>query len=275
MHDDRMKSEVIGKLFNALIEEKISEDEFFTMTHATNSLNMHVLNDLKELYMLSGNVSLAGSQYYSFVTNGLIDIDNSGIGAIGGGGPVYPCNQIGWKYVGIIFENPPSAIEGYNIGEGELVVEYSPDTQQVTGNSYPLDYIKSRDMLYREVDLFMAREDGQILCDEQGLPYAIGSKVPLAGQQPQFAAQCLARPFGKACRSILLRKMEDTNVQKWAFIIKDDRALEDTSFRLISDINMTISQLSPKTDHIRYCVQLIGQVEQYVSGELHDEWEQL
>ena len=274
MHDDRMKSEIIGKLFNALIEEEIDENEFFTMAHATNSLNMHVLDELKQLYMLSGNVTLSGSRYYSFVTNGLIDIDNSGIGTIGGGGPVYPLNQIGWKYVGIVFGNPVSAIEGYNIGDKELVVEYNPNTQQATRNSYPLEYIKSRNMLYREADLFMVREDGQILCDEQGLPYVIGSNVPIAGQQPQSAAQYIADHFDKEAHSMVLRKMEDTNVQKWAFIIKDGQALENTNFRPIADINVTINNLDPKTDQIRYYVQFIEQVERHVSGELREQWEQ-
>jgi len=273
MHDDRRKSEIIGKLFSALIEDEINEGEFFTMVHATNSLNMHVLDELKELYTLNGETTLSGSRYYSFVTNGLVDIDNSGIGTLGAsGGPVYPLNQIGWKYVGIVFEHPPSAIEGYNIGEKELVVEYSPENQQATGKAYPLEYIKSRNMVYHEVDLFIIREDGQILCNAQGLPHAVGSVVPIAGEQPGQAAEHLAVPFGKKAHPIVIRNMEDVGIQKWAFAIKSDRLLEDTIFKPISDINVAINQSDPKTDHIRYLVKFIEQVERHVSGELREQW---
>lgn len=275
MHDDRLKTQIVGKLFDALVEDIITEDEFFTMVHATNSINVHVLDELKDLYTLKGNVTLSGSRYYTFVTNSLIDIDNSQIGTIGGGGPVYPLNQIGWKYVGIVFDHPDSAIDGYKVGDAELIVEYDPESQQATGNAYPLEYIKSKGTMYREAELFIVREDGQILCDnEQELPFVVGSEIPIAGEQPQQAIQRLADTYGREAHSVLLRRMEDVNIQKWVFIIKSDTVLDGTHFRTIADINLTINQTEPKTDHIRYLVQVVEQVERHVSGELHEQWEQ-
>ncbi|MDB5185282.1 MAG: hypothetical protein JWN38_1090 [Candidatus Saccharibacteria bacterium] len=275
MHDDRMKTEIIGKLFSALIDDVINEEEFFTMVHATNSLNVHVLDELKELYMLGGNASLTGSRYYSFVTNNLIDIDNSGIGTIGGGGPVYPLNQIGWKYVGIIYDHPDTYLTGYKIGEGELVVEYDPSNQQTTGNAYPLEYIKSRNMMYREADLFIVREDGLILCDENDLPDIVDSSIPIAGEQPQTTAHILALQWGKAAHGVLSRKMEEAPIQKHAFIIKVEPQQEPSgNFRTVSDINVTINRVEPKTDQIRYLVQVVEQIERHVVGELREMWEQ-
>ncbi|HSX30506.1 MAG TPA: hypothetical protein VLE99_01170 [Candidatus Saccharimonadales bacterium] len=274
MHDDRMKSEIIGKLFRSLVDDEISESQFFTMVHATNSLDVHVLDELKELYMLGGNVSLSASRYYSFVTNGLIDIDNSAIGTIGGGGPVYPLNQTGWKYVGIVYDYPATYVDGYNLGAGDLVREYDPATQQATGNAYPLDYIKSKNAMYQEVDLFGVREDGYILCGEDGLPSTIDSVVPIAGEQPQVAAHMLAVQYEKDAHGVLIRKMEDVPVQKHAYIAKLTQNEEPNGFRSISEINVTINQANPKTDHIRYLVQVVEQIERHVSGELRKLWDQ-
>lgn len=274
MHDDRKKTEIVGKLFNALIESLISEEEFFTMLHATNSLNIHVLDVLKDFYMLGDNVSFSSSQYYSFVTNGLIDIDNSRIGTLGGGGPVYPPNQIGWKYIGIVFDNPASSIDGYKIGETDLIVEYDANSQP-TGKAYPLGYIKSKGAFYREADLFIVNDSGAILCDEQGFPIALESVIPIAGESPERAMNRSASIYDKTPYSVLLRKMEDINIQKWAFIIKSNIIIKNTSFQSISDIHTTIGQFNPKTDQIRYLVQIVEQVERYVSGDLHDRWNDL
>jgi hypothetical protein len=274
MHDDRLKAEIVGKLFNALLEETILEDEFFTMVHATNSINVHVLDDLKDLYTLSGNVTLSGSRYYTFVTNGLIDIDNSQIGTIGGGGPVYPLNQIGWKYVGIVFDHPDSAIDGYKVGDKELIVEYDSDSQQTTGNAYPLDFIKSKGSMYREADLFIVNEDGHILCDStDGLPNIFGSVIPIAGEQPQQAIQRIADTLRKEAHPMVIRRMEDVKIQKWSYIVKSNQAQDGTQFRSISDINQTINQTEPKTDHTRYLVQVVEQIERHVAGELKEQWE--
>lgn len=133
-HDDKLKSEMTGKLFTTLVDGRISEDDFYTMIHATNSLNLHTLDDLKQLYMLSQDSTMPSNLYYTFATLGLIDIDNSSIGAVGAGGPRYPLNQTGWKYIGIIYDSPPSSIDGIKIGEGELVSEVS-DNGPISGLS--------------------------------------------------------------------------------------------------------------------------------------------
>jgi len=274
MHDDLKKTEIVGKLFNALIESLISEEEFFTMIHATNSLNIHVLDVLRDFYMLGDNVSFSSSQYYSFVTNGLIDIDNSRIGTLGGGGPVYPPNQIGWKYVGIVFDNPISFLDGYKVGETDLIMEYDANAQP-TGKAYPLGYVKSKGAFYRETDLFIVSDSGAILCDERGFPKAVESVIPIAGESPERAINRITNTYDKTFHSVLLRKMEDVKIQKWAFIIKSNTAIENTSFQSISYIHTIIGQFSPKTDQIRYLVQIVEQIERYVSGDLRDSWDDL
>ena len=224
--------------------------------------------------MLGDNVSFSSSQYYSFVTNGLIDIDNSRIGTLGGGGPVYPPNQIGWKYVGIVFDNPISFLDGYKVGETDLIMEYDANAQP-TGKAYPLGYVKSKGAFYRETDLFIVSDSGAILCDERGFPKAVESVIPIAGESPERAINRITNTYDKTFHSVLLRKMEDVKIQKWAFIIKSNTAIENTSFQSISYIHTIIGQFSPKTDQIRYLVQIVEQIERYVSGDLRDSWDDL
>jgi len=271
-HDDKRKSEIIGKLFTALVDEEISENEFFTMVHATNSLNIHTLDELKNLYSLSFNTSLSASLYYSFATLGLIDIDNSSIGTIGGGGPRYPLNQTGWKYVGIVFDYPSSILKGIKIGKEELVTEFNKEGRP-TGKSFPLKHIQSTGEGYREVDLFIVSNDGKILCDSKHkLPYIVGPKVVIAGETPEKAAQKISAQFKKEPLPIVTRNMEDAPIQRWAYVVNYNDQLDGTQLRSLADINVSISEIPQKTDYHRYINQVVEQIQRHTSGELTEHW---
>lgn len=272
-HDDKIKSEIIGKLFNALIDEVLSEDEFFAMVHATNSLNVHTLEQLKELYSLSYDYTLTGSQYYSYATLGLVDIDNSSIGTIGGGGPRYPLNQVGWKYTGIVFDFPASKIGGIKIGEEELVAELD-DNGQMTNQAFPLSHIQEKGSRYREVNIFVVNPDGRILCDsESRLPIVVTTKVVPAGTAPQVIAQELCTQFSKQPLGISTRNMEDTKEQKWSFIVKSDQETGDGTFIYHQEIREALVNEPNKTDKTRYLVDVLDQIVRHTDGELKEIWD--
>lgn len=272
-HDDKIKSEIIGKLFNALIDEVLSEDEFFAMVHATNSLNVHTLEQLRELYSLSYDYTLTGSQYYSYATLGLVDIDNSSIGTIGGGGPRYPLNQLGWKYTGIVFDFPASQIGGIKIGEDELVAELD-DNGQMTNQAFPLSHIQEKGSRYREVNIFVVNPDGRILCDSKSrLPKIVATKVVPAGTVPQVIAQELCAQFSKQPLGVSTRNMEDTKEQKWSFIVKSDQEIGDGTFIYHQEIRETLVNEPNKTDTTRYLVDVLDQIVRHTDGELKEIWD--
>jgi hypothetical protein len=272
-HDDKVKSELIGKLFNSLIDEIISEDEFFAMVHATNSLNVHTLEQLKELYSLSYDYTLTGSQYYSYATLGLVDIDNSSIGTIGGGGPRYPLNQLGWKYVGIVFDFPPSKLGGIKIGEDELIAELD-DNGQITNQAFPLCHIQEKGSRYREVGIFVVNPDGRILCDSQTkLPKIIATQVVPAGTAPQVIAQELCEQFSKQPLGVSTRNMEDTKEQKWSFIVKSEQEVDGGTFIYHGEARETLVNEPNKTDTTRYLVDVLDQIVRHTDGELKDIWD--
>lgn len=267
-HDDKQKSRIIGKLFFALVNDEISLDEFFDMTHATNSLNLNTLEKLKNLYSLEYTYSISASLSYSFATLGLIDINNSSIGSIGGGGPYYPLNQTGWKYVGIIYDHPDSSISNIKIGVGDLVIELNEDWSS-SGKAYPFEYILAKGTKYMEVDLFVINSTNQILCEETTkLPKVIGSSVVLAGLSGQTTAENLAADYPQPTKMIRLRNMEDEPKQKWAALIKLDEEFNSAIYLDINDIEAQITNNPEKTDYTRYLMDILNECKRVASGEI-------
>jgi hypothetical protein len=267
-HDDKIKSEIVGKLFAALTEGTIDEDDFFDMVHATNALNLNTLEKLKQLYELTYDSSLPASLYYGFATLRLLDIDNSGIGTIGGGGPNYPLNQVGWKYIGIVYGNPPSGLTGVNIGNGSLISELN-DEGQKTNKALPLDVIVKNGSRYQEVDIFMVNSAMEVLCNqEDSMPNRIGSAVVLAGETGNTRAELVAKSLGFSGakpHGVLIRKMEETPVQKWAFAIKSDTAIEGTAFSSIAKVEEYITNSATKTDYTRYIMAVMEELDKPVN----------
>ncbi|HSW37479.1 MAG TPA: hypothetical protein VLG37_03890 [Candidatus Saccharimonadales bacterium] len=266
-HDDKIKSEIVGKLFAALIDDTISEDEFFDMVHATNSLNLNTLEKLKQLYMLAFSETLPASLYYSFATLGLIGIDNSGIGTLNGGGPSYPLNQLGWKYAGIVYDYPESSIGGVKIGIDPLVSELDKDSK-MTNHAYPLRVIKQKGSSYKEVDLFVLNEKAEVLCDSKTLlPKCMGSAVILAGENGETTVKQVALGLGisNPPYGIHLRNLEDEHVQKWAFMVKSQESTKITVFRTLASAKEQIQILVDKNDYSRYLMAVADEMDRPVN----------
>lgn len=271
-HDDKMKSEIIGKLFNTLVDDFIDEDEFFTLVHATNSLNMNTLQQLKELYSLSYEDVLSDGQYYSFATLGLVDIDNSSVGSTDGAGPRYPLNQVGWKYTGIVFNFPDSRIGSVKIGKDILVAELD-DSGRMTNQAYPLNHIQEKGSRYREVSLFVVTPEGHVLCNkETGLPLLAAREVVLAGSTPTAIAQKMATEYDQPLLGISTRNMEDSKVQRWSFMAKGNPEVAGAIYRLRSGIRKQLSDEVTKTDETRYYVDVVDQIGRHTEGDLKHLW---
>lgn len=266
-HDDKLKSAAIGKLARALIDELITYDEFFDMVHVTNNLNMNTLDVLRKIYSLDGSVSLPSGRHYDFMGMGLIGYNRLAGMSMGGTGG-YSINQFGWKYVGIILDNPASNIIGYSIGKDVLVDTYtSDDTWQLQG-AYPIEYVLAQKLPHDEIDIFMINDTTKILCDENmGLPRAVESGFIEAGEDSRSAAKRIADKDFTVVKPMLSRRMEGAPVRKNTFVLLGDEQTPGTIFRTSQDILVTLNEIE-KTDETRYIVEVVNQIKRIESGEL-------
>lgn len=266
-HDDKLKSVAIGKLAKALLSESITYSDFFDMVHVTNNLNMNTLDILQAVYSLSNSVSLPSVRHYDFMGMGLIS--NSRIGGMSWGGTGgYSLNQFGWKYTGIVLDNPESCITGYPIGKDVLVDTYTSDDAWQLQGSYPLGYVLAQKLPRDEVDIFMINDTTKILCnDTTELPLVVGSGFIEAGENSRGAAKRIAGENFTVVNAMLIRRMEDAPVRKNMFVTLSNEQRPGTIFRSIQDILSTLSE-NEKTDETRYIVEAINQVRRIESGEL-------
>lgn len=266
-HDDKLKSAAVGKLAKALIDDSISYDEFFDMVHVTNNLNMNTLDTLKAMYNLDDSTSLPSGRHYNFMSLGLIG--NNRVGGVSWGGTGgHSINQFGWKYVGIVLDNPESGIKGYFIGKGTLIDTYTPsETWQLQG-VYPTDYVLSYGLCHEEVDIFMINDITKVLCDEStGVPLAAENGFVEAGEDSRGAAKRIAGKRFAVVKAMLLRRMEETPVRKNMFVALGNERKPGTIFRTPQDILVTLSE-NEKTDEARYIVEVVNQIKRIESGEL-------
>lgn len=101
--DSREKAELIGKAFTALINKHLSVKEFYKMIHVVNGFDFSLFGELRKFYDVEdapGN--FPQEVFYSFLNFGLITINTSMIGTMGGGGPSYERNDFGRKFIKII-----------------------------------------------------------------------------------------------------------------------------------------------------------------------------
>lgn len=104
-HDQYKKSKLQGKLFKALILNKIDDQEYFSLTYAVSLMNIEHLDKLIAFYITipeGTSPQMSTELLYNFGFLQLIKIDNSQIGLIGGGGPNYKRCDLGNKFVSII-----------------------------------------------------------------------------------------------------------------------------------------------------------------------------
>lgn len=266
-HDDKFKSATAGKLTKAFIDERISYNEFFDMVHVTNNLNMNTLDILKAIYSLHGSVSLSSGQHYDFMGMGLIGVNRLG-GVSWGGTGGYSINQFGWKYVGIVLDNPRSSMQKYFIGEGTLVDTYtSDDTWQLHG-VYPVGYVLNQKLPHDEIDIFIINDAIEVLCDKAtGLPLAVECGFIEAGEDSRRAARRILGGDHTAPKALLVRRMEKTEIRKNTFVTLDNKQISGTIFRTPECIVTTLDT-NDETDATRYLSEVVNQIGRIKSGQL-------
>jgi len=263
-HDDKQKSGIIGKLFAQLIDEFISYEEFFDMVHATNSLNLNNLEQLREIYTLTDESNVNPSLFYMFATLRLVDVDSSMVGGLGSGGPVYPLNQLGWKYVGIIFDFPQSSIPGVQIGKVELVRELD-DAGRATGKALPLATLNARNSRHAEVEVFLVNSQNEVLCSQaDGLPLSIGSMVVPAGDTPSHIVGSILQNQhvtpAQPPKRVTGRHMESGLATKEAYVAQFDAGMPNADFKTPHAIKELIINNRQHTDHTRYIIAVVEEL---------------
>jgi hypothetical protein len=99
VHEVLRKSEIQGRLFAALIREELNKAEYLTLTHATTTIDVDSLPELRSFY---GGVTVPSTALlYAYGLLQLVEIDNSSVGTYGGGGPKFVQNNLGKKYIAI------------------------------------------------------------------------------------------------------------------------------------------------------------------------------
>lgn len=175
-HDDEKRSELVGKVISALAFGRIMYDVAIRMIHASNTVNVENLDYLRDCY-LGGAGMMPGYARQEFATLGLLGIDNSSIGTLDGGGPIYPLTDFGAQYVGAIYDYPayPSR-QDLKVGIDHLV-----RTSKSLGNSnrlvLPLQEVIDQGHWYGEAAL--------ILRDEESIWISRGS--PVVAANPIYA----------------------------------------------------------------------------------------
>lgn len=279
-HDDKLKSQIIGKLFDALVDDELYEPDFFSLVHATNSLNLKDLDLLFDTYASWGANTLGTRYAYTFATLGLVDIDNSTVGVMGGGGPKYPLNQLGWQYCGIVYDHPVATINGEDsgvrMGESSLISEID-EHGMITNLAYPLEYMLTKHKRYRRVYLYAVNEANEILCSKQsGLPIAATNAPVPAGYQPESVAKYLADDLGSKNKyTAVLTRLNDINVYEWNYIALLNHSDENQVFRARHEIMEDINNSGEQTDKVKNIASLIGEIGRFTDGELRDRWEAL
>ena len=189
-HDNKEKSGIIGRLFNALLKDSISLEDFHNMVHVTNNISINDIGDLRRIYTLNMDqhkVRITDRVEYSFKNLGLISsgrvVYHGGFGTASstGGSGGYSLNQFGWIYTGIVFKNPDSAIEGYQIGCGDLVDAFNDKGDFL--NSYPVSYARKEEYVYNSIDIFKIDRSANVMSDEAtGLPAIYREGYILSGE---------------------------------------------------------------------------------------------
>ena len=120
-HDDEKRTELVSKVVAAFSADKINYEEMMAMIHASNRVNVDNLH-----YLLSAYQGEPGTMppyvRQEFLTVGLFGMEMvpSGIGV--SGGTTYPLTDLGWKYVGALYQYPEyKNKKELRIGEGRLI----------------------------------------------------------------------------------------------------------------------------------------------------------
>ena len=100
-HDHLMKSEIQGRLFTGMIKGYLNQNDYLSLTHSVDQIDVTLLETLKMFYISDSHHVLSAGDIYSLASLRLVGIDNSEIGLVGGGGPIYRRNRLGIMLVAI------------------------------------------------------------------------------------------------------------------------------------------------------------------------------
>lgn len=270
-HDDEMKSQIIGKLFNMLIDGYIDEAEFDSMVHATNMINTANLTKLKDIYMLQPKAPIATGLSYNLSSLGLLDVNNSTVGTMGGGGPKHPPTTLGWKYVGIVFNFPQSGIKGYKIGDGYLVGGLD-DNRMVTDTAYPVGYVIEKKMDHLEISLFGVNTKGQLIVNKSdGRPYILDEYIVKSDESPNYVAGVRYASYPKGPKGVLYKQLDNRIIT--SMLVETNEVYDQT---IVIDLEVARQRLFDRNSDQEdtYYVEVIDQIKRFVlpDGELHDQW---
>lgn len=270
-HDNEKKSEIVGKLFNSLVDGFICEHEFTTLVHATNTMNIATLDDLLEVYMFEPEVTLQTSLYTNFSNLGILNTDNSTVGRMGGGAPKYPPNNLGWKFAGIVYDFPPSGIDGVLVGQGQLIREID-NSGMVTGRSLPLKFMIENKLMYQEIRGYIVDDKNNILVDESTERLYEHNTLQVPPEyEPNVYAILMNKGFSKGPSSIRLSNANDEK-QVWAFLLESVDPLPNTKFTTIESIEESLVEGISFDDDFRGLVIKEIKRRTDADGDLHDQW---
>lgn len=193
-HDQEERSAILGKVFQALLNDEISLREYNEMQYITNNINLSYLDSLKSMYSLAENVTSGHRSV--FLNYGLVGIDESLMGTMGyGGGPMYPLTSLGWKFTGIAFDHPVTAIEGVRMGVGELhpVLTEGGIPSNV---ALPMSVIEGQDLRRSQVELYAIEPNFRIGCDKGGMPHILSKRYTAIGETNDSLAHKLMVELG-------------------------------------------------------------------------------
>lgn len=225
-HDQEERSAILGKVFQALLNDEISLREYNEMQYIINNINLSYLDSLKSMYSLTDNAS--SSHRSVFLNYGLVGIDESLMGTLGyGGGPMYPLTSLGWKFTGIVFDHPPTTIDGVYMGVGELHPVLT-EGGIPSNRALPMSVIEEQDLRRSQVELYAVEPDFKIGCDKGGMPKILSKGFTAVGESNDSLAHRLMVELGidSSANIKALSMRFDGNLNRIAYgVVTDAKAL--------------------------------------------------
>jgi hypothetical protein len=101
-HDAQRKTQIQGRIVRAWIKGELNDGEYLDLTHATSTMNVNAVDDLRRFYADDLEVDDTNVQLiYSWAFLQLVGIDNSKVGSYGGGKPATVKVPLGEKLVSL------------------------------------------------------------------------------------------------------------------------------------------------------------------------------
>ena len=166
--------------------------------------------------------------------------------------------MLGWKYCGIVFDNPSSSFPDLRVGDGVIYREYG-DNAQPTGSALPIDKIKKRGSKYKIIDVFIANTNRMILCsDVDSLPFSFPSGLVPAGTIDMDIANAIVDEsdfdIKERPRNLHTRSFQPSELVKHAYVVISDTKPTGCFYLTPDDLIIQINDLMtrPSDEHDRY-----------------------